>query len=190
MASSIRSFIAVEFTKETTRDLARLISPLMQKWPEYRWVEPENLHLTLNFLGDVPDQKIPRVCEIVRETMAGHSRFKFAFSELGAFPKALRPRILWVGVADGKSQLTKIYYDIADQLNELRLDRDRKAFRPHVTLGRIRDRQRWPDSVIEHLQTGSSLQLGTVDVNEVVLFSSHQENTGPIYTVMDRAPLN
>lgn len=190
MASSIRSFIAVELSADQSRAVARVTRQLAEKWPEYRWVDPNNLHLTLNFLGDVADEKIPRVCEIMRNTLASHDSFSFELQGLGAFPKTSRPRVIWIGVGEGKSPLSKIHYDLAENLDELRLERDRKAFRPHITLGRIRDRQRWPDSMIEHLENEPGLELGEVDVKELVLFSSHLENTGPIYTAMDRVSLS
>ena len=189
MATSIRSFMAVELTPEHSRAIARISRQMAEQWPEYRWVDPRNMHLTLNFLGNVADEKIPRVCEIMRETLAAHAAFTFDIQGLGAFPKNSRPRVIWIGVGEGKSALSKIYYDLADNLDELRLERDRKAFRPHITLGRIRDRQRWPDSMIEHLDSNPAMELGQVSVDEIVLFSSHLEKTGPIYTAMDRVPL-
>ena len=189
MASSIRSFIAVELASEQRRSIANAARAFAQKWPEYRWVDTENLHVTLNFLGDVADEKIPAVCEIMRETLANHRAFSIELQGLGAFPKARRPRVIWVGVGEGKSQLSRIYYDLAERLEDLRLDRDHKAFRPHVTLARIRDRHRWPDSMIEYMESEPVLEFGSMWVDEVVLFSSHLEKTGATYTAMDRVSL-
>lgn len=189
MASTIRSFIAVDLTADHKRSLGRLARQLAERWPEYRWCDEDQFHVTLNFLGDVPDEQIPRVCQIMRESLTAHNRFSFDLAGLGAFPKNARPRVVWAGVDQGKSQLSRIYHDLRENLEELRLERDRKAFRPHVTLGRIRNNQRWPDSMIEHLDDRPSLDLGPVDVDEVILYSSFLEKTGPTYTVMDRIPL-
>jgi len=189
MASTIRSFIAVDLTAAHKRTLSRVINGLARKWPEYKWSEPDQLHLTLNFLGEVPDEKIPQVCEIMRQTLAEHNSFSFQLDAIGAFPKSRRPRIIWAGVGDGASNLSRIYYDLRENLDELRLERDRKAFRPHITLGRIRNQERWPDSMIEYLDGEQNLQLGSADVDEVVLFSSFQEKAGADYTVMDRVSL-
>ena len=84
MATSIRSFIAVELTPEHSRAIARISRQMDEQWPEYRWVDPRNMHLTLNFLGNVADEKIPRVCEIMRETLAAHAAFTFDIQGLGA----------------------------------------------------------------------------------------------------------
>ena len=158
-------------------------------WPEYRWSNPQDLHLTLNFLGDVPDDKLPRICEIMRETLAQHPPFSFELCGLGAFPKPTRPKIVWVGVGNGRSPLSKIFYDLADSLDELRLDRDRKGFRPHITIGRIRPAERWPDSMIEHLSEENEVSIGSVSVEEILLYSSHQEKSETVHTVMDRVSL-
>ncbi|MDG2014853.1 MAG: RNA 2',3'-cyclic phosphodiesterase [Pirellulaceae bacterium] len=189
MAATIRSFIAIDIPPDTARAMGRVIRRMAQKWPEYRWSDPQTLHLTLNFLGNVPDGKLPRVCEILRETLVQHPRFSFELQGLGAFPKAARPRIIWVGVGEGKSPLSRLFYDLAKNLDELRLDRDRKAFRPHISLARIQDGERWPDSMVEHLTHEPPTQFGVVAVEEVVLYSSHQEKSGAIHTVMDRVPL-
>ena len=189
MASTIRSFIAIEIPRDVRATLAGLIRQLARQWPEYRWVEPEHFHLTLNFLGNVPDEKLLDVCNIVRNTAAKLEPFSMELGDLGAFPKPARPRVIWAGVREGRSPLSRLYYDLAEDLEVLRLERDRKAFKPHVTLGRIRDGQRWPDAAIERLENEPTVDIGTVDVDELVLFSSHLEKTGPEYTVMDRAKL-
>ena len=189
MASTIRSFIAVDLTPQHKRSLGKVIKGLAEKWPEYRWCDPDQLHLTLNFLGPVPDDKIPDVCNIMRETVSKHAPFGIDLEGIGAFPKISRPRVIWAGIGEGKSPLSRIYYDLRHNLDDLRLERDGKAFRPHITLGRIRKQERWPDSMIEYLESQSEVDLGSADVSEVVLFSSFEEAAGPVYTAMDRARL-
>ena len=189
MGSRIRSFIAIELSAGQRRSLTRVIRQMAAQWPEYRWVATDQLHVTLNFLGEVPDEKIPQVCEIMREVAAAHTGFSFQPAGLGAFPKNRRPRVLWTGIDEGKSRLSKIHYDLAEALEGLRLDRERKGYRPHVTLGRIRNDSRWPDSVIEELEAGPAIHVEPADVEQLVLFASYQERGGNVYTVMDRAPL-
>ena len=189
MGSTIRSFIAVELAAEQTRAVARILKQLAQNWPEYRWADPQNLHLTVNFLGDVPDEKIPRICQILREGCAQHPPFQIELSNLGAFPRNQRPRVIWIGVDNGKSPLSRLHYDLAQQWDLLRLERDRKSYRPHLTLGRIRDQHRWPDSMIEYLEGDPKPGIDPIEVSELVLFASHREKSGAIHTVMDRVPL-
>jgi 2'-5' RNA ligase len=189
VASSIRSFVAVEPGVDISRSINRLTRQLSADWPEYRWVNSGNLHLTVNFLGDVPDGKIPGVCEILRQTAARHPRFRLRLAGLGAFPRANRPRVIWAAATEGQSELCRIHYDLAEQLQGLRLKLDHKTYRPHLTLGRIRDRQRWSDSMIEYLQSEPDVELGEVMVEELILFASHLEKTGAVHSVMDRAAL-
>ncbi len=185
----IRSFIAFEIPESIRREIARTMRQMATHWPEYRWVDTDQLHLTMNFLGDVPDEKITDVCQVLRKVVPAFDAFSFTLSGLGAFPKAKRPRVLWLGVTEGASQLSKLYYQLADDLEHLRLERDRKAFRPHVTLARIRDRQRWSDSIVEKVERNDPLEMGVVDANQLVLYSSHMEKAGPVYTPMDRVGL-
>ena len=189
MASRIRSFIAINIPPEPAKSMGRVIRKMSNSWPEYRWSNPQDLHLTLNFLGNVPDDKLPRVCQIMRETLAEHPAFSFELHGLGAFPKPARPKIIWVGVGEGRSPLSKIFYDLAEKLDELRLDRDRKGFRPHITIGRIRSAERWPDTMIDHLSTKNEISIGSVPVEEILLYSSHQEKSETVHTVMDRVSL-
>ncbi len=189
MASTIRSFIAVELSAEQSRPLGRTLKQLAQRWPEYCWADSQQLHVTLNFLGNVRDEKIPRICEILRERLVQHGPFAIQLSGLGAFPKNRRPRVIWMGIGQGKSPLCQIHYDLAEHLDELRLEQDRKAYRPHLTLGRIRDQHRWPESMIEYLESDPQPTMDTIAVDELVLFASHRESSGAVHTVMDRVPL-
>ncbi len=189
MASTIRSFIAIELPQEHCRALQRVVRQLARDWPQYRWGSTDQLHLTVNFLGDVRDDRIPQVCEQVRDVAARHTDFELSFSTLGAFPKTSRPRILWAGIEQGQSEMSQIHYQIAEALQDLCREQDRKRFSPHVTLGRIRRNQRWPDEMISLLEQAEPLQVPPLCVSHLTVFASHLETTGPVYTVMDQAQL-
>lgn len=189
MASTIRTFIAVELTPEQRRALSQLVRQLARDWPQYRWVDPDQMHLTLNFLGNVRDENIATVCEHVRDVAGQHLSFDISLAELGAFPKKTRPRVLWAGVDQNGSALSKIHYQVADALDEVCREQDRKRFHPHVTLGRIRRHERWPDGIISMLENAPPLDLPPLEISQLTVFASHLETTGPVYTVMDRAEL-
>lgn len=193
MASTIRSFIAVPLPSSLARSVFGFANSLGRNYPEYRWVPQANLHLTINFLGEVPDWKVPKVCALVNEFAKSRPPFECSFGRMGAFPKPTRPRILWLGIEQGKQELTQLHYDLEKALEKLHIEPERKRFRPHLTIGRIDDRERWPQSLIEELGgTAESQQLSLrgsseFEATELVVYSSYQDGGDRTYTAMSRS---
>lgn len=105
-----------------------------------RWIKPENVHLTLKFLGDVREEALENLRAVVGEACAGHSSFDVGLAGLGAFPSARRARILWVGVDEGSEALISLAADVDGALAPLGFERENRPYTPHLTLGRVRDR--------------------------------------------------
>ena len=192
MASSIRTFVALPLPTGLIRSIGGLIRGLSGRFPEYRWQEGEQLHVTLNFLGDVPDARVGDVCLAVEQTVSRHAAFTCSLGAMGAFPKPGRPRILWLGIDEGQAELVRLHHDLTDALEELDIEPERKRYRPHLTLGRIRNQQRWSDSMVEMLASGETPELqadSVFEADEIVVYSSFLESTGPVYTPMARVSL-
>ena len=107
---------------------------------EVRWVKPENVHLTLMFLGDVVEEDLARVTSILESVCGRHESFEVAPSGFGAFPSARRARILWAGVGEGAERLTALAHDVQRSLESLGFEPEKRPYRPHLTLGRARGR--------------------------------------------------
>jgi RNA 2',3'-cyclic 3'-phosphodiesterase len=107
---------------------------------EVRWVKPENVHLTLKFLGDVVEEDLARVTSILESVCGRHESFEVAPSGFGAFPSARRARILWAGVGEGAERLTALAHDVQRSLESLSFEPEKRPYRPHLTLGRARGR--------------------------------------------------
>lgn len=103
-----------------------------------RWTRSENVHLTLKFLGDVPEEKLDDVSAALRGLCAGHAPFDSSISGFGAFPNARRARILWAGV--GSEAIVALAADIDAAFEPLGFERERRPYVPHATLGRVRGR--------------------------------------------------
>lgn len=103
-----------------------------------RWTRPENVHLTLKFLGDVPEEKLDDVSAALRGLCAGHAPFDACISGFGAFPSARRARILWAGVSS--EAIVSLAADIDAALEPLGFEREGRPYLPHATLGRVRGR--------------------------------------------------
>ena len=107
---------------------------------QVRWARPENVHLTLKFLGDVREKVLGDLCAALERTCAGHASFDVELTGLGAFPSTRRARILWVGAGAGSDRLRSLATDLDTTLAPLGFEREERIFVPHLTLGRVRGR--------------------------------------------------
>jgi 2'-5' RNA ligase len=154
-----------------------------------RWVAPENLHLTLKFLGDVEDKELYTVCQSVSRAVASLSPFRTFCQGVGAFPSRQRPRTIWVGMDDRGGKLQQLQEGVELALAELGFPRELRSFRPHVTIGRMKPKQRRLGRLLEELASQAQVEFGPVTVDECVIFSSDLTPDGPIYTPLGHAPL-
>src|SRR5687768_2568265 len=104
----LRTFIAVEMPSRVKARAAELIGKLRMAGAEVNWVRPEQMHLTLKFLGDVPDTETPDICRVVREVAKAFEPFEVTCRGAGAFPNAREPRTLWIGIEDGAEELKQL----------------------------------------------------------------------------------
>ncbi|MEO8270798.1 MAG: RNA 2',3'-cyclic phosphodiesterase, partial [Aureliella sp.] len=109
-----RVFVAIELDTASAGSIARLIQRLSGKLSDVRWSSPEQLHLTLKFIGEVDNRELPQFCSVLREACAGIEAFSLELSGLGAFPKNKPPRVVWVAAEDPQDMLGAL----AEQLDE------------------------------------------------------------------------
>jgi 2'-5' RNA ligase len=172
--------------------LARFQQQLASEIPEVRWTASPPYHLTLAFLGDVPDRDLSVVCQTVGDATAPFSVFDMHLEGVGAFPSLGRPRVIWAGLGtDDDSPLFALQKAIVTALTRIGYRPDDKRFAPHVTLGRIRQdrRSRPPLDLTARLGPFLNWSGGRFQVSEVVTFSSTLSPEGPKYAPLARAPL-
>ncbi|MCS7167262.1 MAG: RNA 2',3'-cyclic phosphodiesterase [Gemmatales bacterium] len=186
MARRIRTFIALELTKNIRQKLTTLQEKLAAAIPEVKWVEPENLHVTLFFLGDVPDLEVPEVCRRVEQAVAGLAPFSVSVEGLGCFPGTNRPRVLWAGITKGAQELQQVHKVLERPLHALGYRAEERRYVPHITLGRLK-RDRPVPKIAELIQQMHRCRLGEMTASEICIMASQLERSGPIYTVMGRA---
>lgn len=107
---------------------------------QVRWTRPENVHLTLKFLGDIREEVLADLCTVLEKICLKHSPFSAGLAGLGAFPSARRARILWAGVSAGSDRLRSLAAEIDDALAPLGFEREKRPYAPHLTVGRVRGR--------------------------------------------------
>lgn len=160
----MRLFIALNLPDEVRRSLHDAGAPLREAAPRgVAWVRPEGLHLTLKFLGDVEDARVGDVAETLRRVAAGHLAVRVAVGGVGAFPSLARPRVVWAGV-EATPRLELLQHDVEASCASLGFELEGRAFRPHVTLGRVR-----PGAAAESLRALAMAAHTTALVAEVVV---------------------
>jgi 2'-5' RNA ligase len=184
----MRTFLAVEVSDAVRLQVSKLISKLASDAVGVKWVAPENLHLTLKFFGDISDDDVAKICTAVGRAVAPLPEFDCQCAGVGAFPRPDRPRTIWVGLGEDDHRLTTLQKTVERSLSKLRYPREKRAFHPHVTIGRVRDSRGMRDLSAALLERAEQ-SFGMMGVSEVTLFASRLRSSGPVYTVLARFPL-
>ncbi len=187
--SKIRTFIAVDLSSKIRKNAGRLIDRMIATGADYKWVPAENLHITLNFVGDVLEDEVTDLCRDVKQRVKDLESFALSIEGTGGFPTVDEPRTIWLGVTEGRSELEALNQTIGQLLAEWRFPKDRQEFHPHVTLGRLKRGGRWNRGLLDVLAEHADHQAGACSVNEVIVYSSYLDKTGPTHTPMTRVKL-
>lgn len=175
----IRLFIAWPIPTQAEQELARIIGLLKREGGRVSWVKPQNLHLTARFLGDSDESLIGRLCESIDRVAARSAIASLAFDALGAFPTTARPRVIWAGLT-GDTGLLQATVDLIErEVCELGFPPERKAFHPHLTLGRVRE----PRGTAGLMSAAQQLRPAPIrlSLDRLVLFRSTLTGQGSIY---------
>jgi 2'-5' RNA ligase len=179
---SIRSFIAIEIkSNNILREIIRIQKNLLTSQADLKNVEPENIHITLKFMGSVPESQIEKIKKIVKEQ--GIEPFDINLQGIGVFPKINRPRTIWLGINKGATQITNIWKKLEKELTAIGVEPDRRRFHPHLTISRVRS-GRNRDELINILQELRNVEVGDYEINHISLKKSVLTPRGPIYTTL------
>jgi RNA 2',3'-cyclic 3'-phosphodiesterase len=183
----LRSFIAVEIPVEIQSAIAQSIAPLIKTLPKplIRWVDPQNVHLTLKFLGDVSSANLVRLAEAIKVEAASHEIFSMSVGGIGAFPTHGRARVIWIGL-DAPPALAALQRGVDAVAAQLGYPTEERPFSPHLTIGRVAQNASAPDSQRIHAALDATKVgiLGTVRVQAVHIFKSDLQPGGSVYTLL------
>ena len=188
--SKSRTFIAIEAADEVHGLALGAIKRLRPLADNVNWVAPDNLHWTLQFLGDVGDVQLFEVCQAVAKVAAEFPCFSLTADSLDAFPSAERPRAIWLGAEEGSETLCQLQARIEDCLSDVGFRPERRRYVPHLTLGRVSKGSHAGEAVAAQLGTMKAIGPGVMTVDEVIIFGSELERGQPTYHVLGRAPLS
>ncbi|TEB07201.1 2'-5'-RNA ligase [Pelotomaculum schinkii] len=185
----MRLFIAVNFPEEIKRTLGAFIRSLSQIPSDLKWVREENLHLTVQFLGNVPEEQVPAVSMALQKSVTGIAPFRLVLKGAGAFPSVERPRVLWVGIGGETAPLLILQRQVQREMGFMGFEPEKRKFSPHLTLARARSPYGFID-VMEKAREDTGKAFGTVRIDSIELMLSDLQAKGPSYFVLSRAPLS
>ena len=182
---TLRTFIALPLPEEWGQALATVIDGLRDAAPRgVRWVDPKGTHLTLRFLGATKSSLAPRIVEGLQTEFAGAVSPTLQLSRLGTFPAGGNPRVLWAGVAGEMDLLTDLYERAQSVVCDLGWPRETRPFRPHLTIGRVRDRVAATQrrAIADAVDASDVPTVPRWTANRVRLYRSELTPNGAIYS--------
>lgn len=187
----MRLFFAVELDGAVRRAAARLAADLSlalgaDGGARVSWVRPDNMHLTLRFLGETPEPRVPGLIEAFAAPLATPA-FELRFAGVGTFPPRGPARVIWLGITEGHEALAGVHAEVEGRLAALGFDREERPFRAHLTLGRVRDRLGPRAATIIGGTAATGLPVSAA--REVTLFESRLSPRGATYTALCRTGL-
>lgn len=176
----IRTFIAIEIPDTIRKIIANFQRSLAEEPFPIRWVKPENIHLTLKFIGEVPPETVQTIREKVFDAPPLTKPFEVTVSGTGVFPNIRKPRVFWIGITRGAEELIHLAGRIEQELEPLKLRKEKRSYKPHLTLGRFTKTRRIKG--LEQFLSPDILYAGTFRVNSLVLMKSVLSPEGAEYT--------
>jgi 2'-5' RNA ligase len=181
MAETIRSFIAFELPENIISSIRKVQENMKAYGFDMRWVRPENIHLTLKFLGNIDQADVPKIGKLLDESAEGYPPMRLTAKGIGVFPGIKRPRVLWMGLKGQTDSLIGLQKTIDEKLGAIGLPRESRSFKGHLTLARVKgsvDSNRLCDAIKEL----GGFESEPFDADKIVLFKSELKPGGSVYT--------
>jgi 2'-5' RNA ligase len=178
---TIRAFIAIDIPHEVKEKFSEAQGKLRRAGADVRWVQPHNAHVTLQFLGDTPVEKIEGIKAALRRVAASHRAFEVAIEGLGVFPNARRPRAVWIGVCQGANELAALQRSVGAEMRHLGFQPEERPFSAHITLGRVKSPKN-TERLASILDAERAFHAGRFLATEIRLIRSVLSSEGPTYT--------
>ena len=183
----MRTFISIELPDEVKKNITELVDELKNLNAAVKWVEPKNLHITLKFLGWVEEKNLDNLIELAQKAVEGSKSFKANFRGMGTFPEGKKPRVVWVGTAEGGDELCKIAQGLEKTFSKAGFRKEEREFKSHITIGRVKEkaprqiRYEEIEKLKEKIKGLENEKFGETIVDRIYIMKSTLTKTGPIY---------
>ncbi len=188
MSELHRIFIAVDVAPALQQSIAETERRLEEAGAKLRWTNPANLHFTLRFLGEIPLAQVAKAKVATREAAVGAQPFSIALVSLGAFPSVQRPRVVWIGVGEGRESMQALAERVDDRLTHYRFPVEPRQFQAHLTLARVRDAREWA-GLVRALSQFKDVDVGSQQVDSIAVIESQLSPRGPTYARVEEVRL-
>jgi len=176
----MRLFIAISLNSQLQQKLTELQEKFRAR-KGIRWVKLQNIHLTLNFLGEVDEQKIPLIKKAMQKATRGVSPFSLSFDGLGTFPNLKAPRVIWLGLKSEK-EVVSLQQRLEKELSRIGFSPEKRKFQPHLTLGRVKFLENKKEFVKRMQELEQASLSSKLRVDKIELIESKLTPQGPIYS--------
>ncbi len=188
MKNNLRLFIAIELSAQQRKEVASLQNTTRHKLKGVRWVRPEQLHLTLKFLGDTNIDHINKIKLSMDESAASFSHFQVKYGACGVFPSVRKARVIWISLKEGKIEIENLFQALDQALTSKGFKQETRRYQPHLTIGRI-TRSLPEDAIEQFLSDHQSFESSHHTTAELILFESRLTEKSAIHTPLYKATL-
>jgi len=182
----MRTFIAIEISETIRNALVQIQSHLKYSGADVKWVEKDNIHLTLKFLGEISEEKTEKIKTILDSIAKEAKPFEMTVKEIGAFPKIEYPRVIWVSLDKGRDESKILAEKIDEALSKIGFQKETRPFASHLTIGRVRSAKN-KAALKEKMTSCELLSISPYSVSSVILFQSTLTPKGSIYAKLHEA---
>ncbi len=179
----MRTFIAIEIPDAQKKIVWNSIQEFKKLNLPVKWVEYENLHITLKFLGEIDEKKMTQILPVLSSISNSTKSFTMQLESFGCFPNIKNPRVLWTGVSQGTNEIISLAEQLENDLVKFGFKKEGKKYHPHLTIGRIKTFCKVDDII------NTAIKTEPFTVNEFILFKSTLLSSGPVYERIKTFPL-
>jgi len=183
--SKFRGFIAVEIDLQPK--IVDFANQIKKTGADVKLVEPENMHLTLKFLGDTDEKLVDEIEQIMKESVEGVDSFNIQLKGSGVFPNQNYIKVIWIGMQNGE-QITNMAQKIDEKISKLGFTKEKRGFSPHLTIGRVRNAKN-KDQLLEVIEKHKDTLFAEIKVDSLQLKKSDLTPKGPIYTTLKKVKI-
>ena len=183
----IRTFIAFETPEDVRNEVRQAQMKLIASGAEVRWESHDKFHITVKFLGNVEERSLPAVLSTINSIAGRFTAFQVVYENLGCFPTARSPRVIWIGCRNDDGTLASMKKELDGALEPLGFEIEDRDFRPHLTLGRVKGQRKIEDliSMVKNINFGPR----TAMIDSIIVVKSDLRPGGSLYTSLQRTRL-
>ena len=186
---AIRSFLAFELPPDIKSMVKRVSEDVRRSELNLKWVKVDNIHLTMVFMGNIRSENVQAIGEKIEDVCLGFDPFEISLQGLGVFPHTRRPRVLWLGLEMETERISSFRNNLQDRLLAFGIKEEKRAFTPHLTLGRFNRPDRGDSLLGDIISRYKELNGPVCRLEELVMFKSELRPGGAEYTKLKTCPL-